>query len=156
MCGAQRVANPALRTIVMGCAAGVPSRDELHRPLATLPSVKRWSRAPISTLSECARRFDPRASRRRRLCRPARERCSGFRMDATSTAPSARRRCRAGRTGRGRSMTLVEEARALAEIHPEIVITGIHIGTYGRDIGSSLGAARRALIDESAVACDFD
>jgi len=28
---------------------------------------------------------------------------------------------------------LVEEARALAEHHAEIVLTGVHIGTYGRD-----------------------
>jgi len=30
---------------------------------------------------------------------------------------------------------LVEEARALAEHHMEIVLTGVHIGTYGQDIG---------------------
>src|SRR5207247_1929727 len=28
---------------------------------------------------------------------------------------------------------LVEEARALAEHHVEIVLTGVHIGTYGQD-----------------------
>jgi threonylcarbamoyladenosine tRNA methylthiotransferase MtaB len=35
---------------------------------------------------------------------------------------------------------LVTEAHALAAHHPEIVLTGVHIGTYGVDIGSSLGA----------------
>src|SRR4029078_2578391 len=35
---------------------------------------------------------------------------------------------------------LVAEARELAAVHPEIVITGIHIGTYGRDIGESLSS----------------
>jgi threonylcarbamoyladenosine tRNA methylthiotransferase MtaB len=34
---------------------------------------------------------------------------------------------------------IVDEAHALADTHPEIVITGIHIGTYGADISSSLG-----------------
>ena len=34
--------------------------------------------------------------------------------------------------------SLVSEARTLAEWHSEIVITGIHIGSYGVDIGSSL------------------
>jgi len=29
---------------------------------------------------------------------------------------------------------LIEEARALAEQHPEIVLTGVHIGTYGTDV----------------------
>jgi threonylcarbamoyladenosine tRNA methylthiotransferase MtaB len=35
---------------------------------------------------------------------------------------------------------LVREAQALAEHHAEIVLTGIHIGTYGQDRGSGLGA----------------
>src|SRR6185437_321077 len=34
---------------------------------------------------------------------------------------------------------LVAEAAALAEQHAEIVLTGIHIGTYGQDRGSGLG-----------------
>ena len=46
---------------------------------------------------------------------------------------------------------LVEEARELAEQHAEIVLTGVHIGTYGRDTGNgtreaSLGALLEALI----------
>ncbi len=34
----------------------------------------------------------------------------------------------------------------LAEHHPEIVLTGIHIGTYGADVGSSLSALLTALV----------
>ena len=30
---------------------------------------------------------------------------------------------------------LIEEARVLAEQHAEIVLTGVHIGTYGQDVG---------------------
>lgn len=41
---------------------------------------------------------------------------------------------------------LVHEAIVLAERHPEIVITGIHIGTYGHDIGTTLGALMETLI----------
>jgi len=49
---------------------------------------------------------------------------------------------------------LVEEARALAEHHAEIVLTGVHIGTYGQDReggrgkreGGSLGELLEALI----------
>jgi threonylcarbamoyladenosine tRNA methylthiotransferase MtaB len=41
---------------------------------------------------------------------------------------------------------LVHEAGRLAERHPEIVLTGIHIGTYGTDIGSSLGELVERLI----------
>lgn len=43
---------------------------------------------------------------------------------------------------------IVAEARALADTHPEIVVTGIHIGSYGADTGSSLGALIARLIDE--------
>jgi threonylcarbamoyladenosine tRNA methylthiotransferase MtaB len=43
---------------------------------------------------------------------------------------------------------LVDEARTLADRHPEIVLTGIHIGTYGRDIRSSLGELVERLVHE--------
>jgi threonylcarbamoyladenosine tRNA methylthiotransferase MtaB len=39
----------------------------------------------------------------------------------------------------------VEEARALAEQHAEIVLTGVHIGTYGEDV--TLGGLLEALIE---------
>ena len=32
------------------------------------------------------------------------------------------------------------EAAELAEAHPEVVLTGVHIGSYGVDCGTSLGA----------------
>jgi threonylcarbamoyladenosine tRNA methylthiotransferase MtaB len=41
---------------------------------------------------------------------------------------------------------LVEEAAALADRHAEIVLTGIHIGTYGVDIGLSLGTLVERLV----------
>ncbi len=41
---------------------------------------------------------------------------------------------------------LVREAQTLANAHPEIVVTGIHIGTYGVDCGSSLGILVERLI----------
>jgi threonylcarbamoyladenosine tRNA methylthiotransferase MtaB len=41
---------------------------------------------------------------------------------------------------------LVREAIALSEHHPEVVITGVHIGSYGTDIGSSLGALVARLV----------
>jgi len=42
--------------------------------------------------------------------------------------------------------TLVDEATTLAARHPEIVLTGIHIGTYGRDTGTTLAALVAALV----------
>ena len=43
---------------------------------------------------------------------------------------------------------IIHEANALAVEHPEIVITGIHIGSYGAEIGSSLGALIERLVNE--------
>ena len=41
----------------------------------------------------------------------------------------------------------MREASGLAEHHPEIVITGTHIGSYGADIDSSLGVLVRELVE---------
>jgi threonylcarbamoyladenosine tRNA methylthiotransferase MtaB len=41
---------------------------------------------------------------------------------------------------------IVREAAALAERHPEIVITGIHIGTYGADAGTPANASLSELM----------
>ncbi len=61
----------------------------------------------------------------------------------------------ATRLARGRSRSrdpdrIVAEARALAQSHPELVITGVHIGHYGRDLSprSTLTALVRRLLDE--------
>lgn len=43
---------------------------------------------------------------------------------------------------------IIREALALADAHPEIVITGIHIGSYGSEHGSSLGALVARLVRE--------
>lgn len=40
---------------------------------------------------------------------------------------------------------VVREAEALADRHAEIVLTGIHIGTWGRDLGQTLGELVAAL-----------
>ena len=44
---------------------------------------------------------------------------------------------------------VVAEARVLARTHPELVVTGVHIGHYGRDLTprSTLGALVRRLLD---------
>jgi threonylcarbamoyladenosine tRNA methylthiotransferase MtaB len=47
---------------------------------------------------------------------------------------------------------LVDEARRLAGTHPEIVLTGVHVGTYGADIGTSLGALVERLVREVPAA----
>lgn len=47
---------------------------------------------------------------------------------------------------------LIDEARALAEHHAEIVLTGVHVGTYGQDArraacGATLGELLEALVE---------
>ena len=44
--------------------------------------------------------------------------------------------------------SLVSEAQALSEHHAEIVITGTHIGSYGKDCGNSLGVLMERLLAE--------
>ncbi len=63
----------------------------------------------------------------------------------------------ATRLARGRSRSrdpdeVVAEARVLARTHPELVITGVHIGHYGRDLTprTTLTALVRRLLDEVA------
>ena len=72
---------------------------------------------------------------------------------------------RAGGENRSRPEELVvQEAAVLAAEHPEIVITGIHIGSYGADYGTTLIALllrpvrevptvlfRRSSLDATAV-----
>ncbi len=67
------------------------------------------------------------------------------------------RRCSfcATRLARGRSRSrapaeVVKEARMLARSHPELVVTGVHIGHYGRDLEprTNLTALTRRLLDE--------
>jgi threonylcarbamoyladenosine tRNA methylthiotransferase MtaB len=41
---------------------------------------------------------------------------------------------------------IVDEARALAEHHEEIVITGVHVGGWGREHGGTLGALVHRLV----------
>jgi threonylcarbamoyladenosine tRNA methylthiotransferase MtaB len=42
---------------------------------------------------------------------------------------------------------LVHEARVLAQHHAEIVLTGVHIGTYGQDTGPPLSGLLEALVE---------
>jgi threonylcarbamoyladenosine tRNA methylthiotransferase MtaB len=43
---------------------------------------------------------------------------------------------------------LVDEARALAEHHPEIVLTGVHVGSYGTEHGECIGVLVDTLVRE--------
>jgi threonylcarbamoyladenosine tRNA methylthiotransferase MtaB len=129
--------NPAIRTIVMGCAAGVPNRDEAAAPLATLPQVEDVvAGADLPAIAaalgiRATNALSTRQSGARALLR-IQDGCDEFCTFCATT--------RARGANRSRAIdSVVAEAAGLAGVHPEIVLTGIHIGTYGSDIGSSLG-----------------
>ncbi len=138
-------ARPGLRTIVMGCAAGLPLRDERVSPLATLPSVEtliagadiEGVRAALGIQRSGATTAQTGARALLRIQDGCDEHCT---FCATTLSRGA---------SRSRPITeLVAEATALSEVHPEIVLTGIHIGTYGKDIGTSLSSLVERLILE--------
>ena len=123
--------RPTLRTVVMGCAAARDTGTIANLPsvtaivagadpvavaaalglprVASLPNVQTGTRALLRIQDGCD------------------EHCT---FCATTLARGA---------ARSRDPNaLVEEAARLAERHPEIVLTGIHIGHYGVDTGDTL------------------
>jgi threonylcarbamoyladenosine tRNA methylthiotransferase MtaB len=138
--------NPPVRTIVMGCAPGLPSRDETLTPLRTLPTVSDViAGADLELLAATVGLPRQLASVPRQAQTGARgllriqdgcdEHCT---FCATTLARGS---------NRSRPLTeLIAEASMLADTHPEIVLTGIHIGSYGLDCGSSLSALVKELI----------
>lgn len=136
-------ARPGLRTVVMGCAAAV-DRGEI-RALPSVEHVVPGGDAPEvaaalglpSAPAAAARTAQSTARAVLRIQDGCDEHCT---FCITTVARGA---------NRSRSPSeLVAEAAALAERHPEIVLTGIHIGSYGLDAGSSLGALVSRLVRE--------
>jgi len=135
-----------LRTIVMGCAS---ARDDGR--IAALPGVSdviagadldavamALGLAPFPATARCGAQTGSRALLR--VQDGCDEHCT---FCATTLARGASRSRPAGE--------IVDEAQRLAEQHPEIVITGVHIGSYGADCGSSLGALMERLVREVPV-----
>jgi threonylcarbamoyladenosine tRNA methylthiotransferase MtaB len=133
-------------TIVMGCAAALDDGT-----IAALPSVRAvvanadpatvLKAAGIDALQTTGRR--PEVGRARGLLK-IQDGCDEHCTFCATTLARGNNRSRSVEE-------LVEEARVLAEHHAEIVITGVHIGTYGRDVrplacGVTLGALLEALI----------
>ncbi|HXD24202.1 MAG TPA: MiaB/RimO family radical SAM methylthiotransferase, partial [Gemmatimonadaceae bacterium] len=135
--------NSRVRSVVIGCAS---ARDD--GVIAALPGVSdviggadlgELARAlgidPLLAASRPATQTGARALLR--IQDGCDEHCT---FCATTLARGAHRSRRADE--------IVGEAAALAAQHPEIVITGIHIGSYGTDVGSSLGGLLERLVLE--------
>ncbi|MFN8572820.1 MAG: MiaB/RimO family radical SAM methylthiotransferase [Gemmatimonadaceae bacterium] len=136
--------NSGLRSVVMGCAAALD-----HGELAGLPSVERViAGADYPAVAESLQLpvglLATRAQAGTRGLLRIQDGCDEHCTFCATTVARGANRSRA-------EDALVDEARQLADRHPEIVLTGIHIGTYGRDRGSSLGALVQRLIREVPV-----
>ena len=132
--------NPAIDSVIMGCAAALPDASVLESLPgvsaviggADLSALAHALNLPAESIGVVAGQSGARALLR--IQDGCDEHCT---FCATTIARGANRSRQVDE--------LVEEAAALAERHAEIVVTGIHIGTYGRDIGSSLGELMTAL-----------
>ena len=139
--------RPGLRSVVMGCAAALSDDD---RPAATrigtLPSVRSVvSGADLAAVAAALELPPPLSAIRTRAQSGTRALLrvqDGCDQHCTFCATTLARGANRSRDAE----TLVREASLLAERHAEIVITGIHIGGYGADLGSSLGELLERLI----------
>jgi threonylcarbamoyladenosine tRNA methylthiotransferase MtaB len=135
--------RPGLRSIVMGCASALAEGSELRAlpgvsdvlPGADLDGVA--SALGLAAPTDVRTRQQSGARALLRIQDGCDEHCT---FCATTLARGANR-------SRGVD-ALVDEASALAQRHAEIVITGVHIGTYGADIGSSLGSLMERLTSD--------
>jgi threonylcarbamoyladenosine tRNA methylthiotransferase MtaB len=145
--------RPELRSIVMGCASALPDATELK----ALPGVSDVlagadfagvaSALGVAALPEIRTQLQSGARALLRIQDGCDEHCT---FCATTLARGANRSRPIGE--------LLREARVLAERHAEIVITGVHIGTYGRDlssprssgqvVGTTLGTLMARLVSE--------
>ena len=140
--------RPQLRSVVMGCAA---SNDEKRAPelrVRSLPTVEHVvPGADLVAIAEALEIDVPvgnvlttHQTGTRALLR-VQDGCDEHCTFCTTTLARGANRSRP-------ADDLVREATGLAERHAEIVITGIHIGTYGADVNSSLGTLMTRLVDE--------
>lgn len=136
--------QPSIRTIVMGCAAELSPPSGMAGSLHDLPGVCGIVGGAdvdgVGRLLDVARSREgtPIQTGTRALLRiqdGCDEHCT---FCATTLARGAAR-------SRSRD-AIVEEARALAVVHKEIVLTGVHIGSYGSDTGDRLSSLLERLV----------
>lgn len=140
--GAAR-ANAAVRSIVMGCAAALDRG--VIRSLPTVTNV-----VPGADLSAVSAALGLRtspvsiATRAQTTVRAVLRIQDGCDEHCTFCATTLARGASRSRA----TQELINEARELAARHPEIVLTGIHIGSWGAERGESLGTLVQRLIEE--------
>jgi len=136
-----------IQTVVMGCAAAL---DNGH--IAALPSVRAvvGGAEPAQVLRAAGVAFPVPGPHPLSPSPFGRGGTTGRSRDLLKIQDGCDEHCTfcattiARGANRSRSIPeLVEEARLLAEQHAEIVLTGVHIGTYGQDRAADPGAVPR-------------
>jgi threonylcarbamoyladenosine tRNA methylthiotransferase MtaB len=134
-------ARPTLHTVVMGCAAARSAAD-----LSALPTVRQVvPGADLDAIGSAlglaapARAHAAAAQRGTRGLLRIQDGCDEHCTFCATTLARGASRSR-------QVEDVLREAEALSAHHAEIVLTGIHIGTFGADIGSSLGELLDALV----------
>lgn len=142
--------NAGIRSIVTGCAAGRVIEGGEVGTLLALPNVSDVvGPADIGGLASAMQlsRGSPRArgqSGARALLR-IQDGCDEHCTFCITTIARGSSRSR-------NKDDILQEAADLAETHPEIVLTGTHIGSYGMDTGSSLSELVESLIQHETGA----
>lgn len=141
--------QPALRSVIMGCASALPDRPGATS-LRALPTVDTLvaggdigAVAAAIGLPALPGNGTSHQSGARALLR-IQDGCDEHCTFCATTLARGAHRSRA-------ADDIVAEAAALAEHHPEIVLTGVHIGSYGSDVGASLGQLVERLVREVPV-----
>ncbi|NNF26852.1 MAG: radical SAM protein, partial [Gemmatimonadetes bacterium] len=152
--------NPAVHIVVAGCSAalhapvyeampGVVAVVEGHDPAAVADGA-RLARAPSAGLSLVQLGTDRSLDRLdwESVGATVLKRRAGGTRGWLKVQDGCDRKCAfcATRLARGPSRSrdpevVIREAHALARHHPELVITGVHIGHYGRDLDDGLTLA---------------
>src|SRR5688572_17964464 len=142
--GVRRAAreNRGLRSVVMGCAASLDRGAVRSLPTvshtvpgADLAAVAAALELPAPVSANVITRSQGTARAMLRIQDGCNEHCT---FCATTMARGS---------ARSRSIeTLVTEACVLAERHAEIVLTGIHIGSWGADLGRPLSVLVESLV----------
>ena len=134
--------NRELRSVIMGCAAALDRGDIRALPTVShaVPGADLAAVAAALELpAKAARNVITRAQATARATLRIQDGCDEHCIFCATTLARGAARSRP-------IESLVAEASALAERHEEIVLTGIHIGSWGVDLGQPLSALVEALV----------
>ena len=160
--------NPGAKVVVAGCSAALRAREyramegvsgvvEGHDPGEVLAVAARALGTGRGRLVQLGTRAALERTHMEGVGAEVLRRRAGATRGWLKVQDGCDRKCAfcATRLARGHSRSrrpnrVVAEARVLARSHPELVVTGVHIGHYGRDLDprSSLTALVRRLLDE--------